>query len=315
MSEIIARLPAAKFVDPERTQDGQRRAHVVSTGLDTLWFNTGTLCNLACTGCYIESSPRNERLAYLTRDEVARFLAEARTLPRPPGTIAFTGGEPFMNPDIIGMLEDALAAGHDVLVLTNAMRPMLKLAAPLEDLLRRFGKRLTLRVSVDHYTRTLHEAERGRRAWLPMLKGLHWLCATGFTVHVAGRTRWGESAADLRAGYAGLFAEQGIDVDAHDPAQLILFPEMDATADVPEITEACWGILGVSPSSLMCANSRMVVKRKDADAPAVLACTLIAYDRRFELGPSLRSALVPVPLNHPHCARFCVLGGGSCSGG
>jgi hypothetical protein len=45
----------------------------------------------------------------------------------------------------------------------------------------------------------------------------------------------------------------------------------------------------------------------------VLACTLIAYDERFELGPTLAEAARRVPLNHPHCARFCVLGGGSCS--
>ena len=34
----------------------------------------------------------------------------------------------------------------------------------------------------------------------------------------------------------------------------------------------------------------------------------------FELGATLAEARGPVPLNHPHCARFCVLGGGACSG-
>jgi hypothetical protein len=168
-------------------------------------------------------------------------------------------------------------------------------------------------VSIDHYTRSLHEQERGRRAWLPMLAGLRWLSDTGFVVHVAGRSRWEESEDALRAGYADLFREQGIRIDATDHEQLVLFPEMDERADVPEITEACWGILDVDPSSVMCANSRMVVKRKGAPAPAVLACTLIAYDPRFELGTDLRGSLVPVALNHPHCARFCVLGGGSCT--
>ena len=37
------------------------------------------------------------------------------------------------------------------------------------------------------------------------------------------------------------------------------------------------------------------------------------YDPRFELGASLREASRPVALNHPHCARFCVLGGAACS--
>ena len=93
----------------------------------------------------------------------------------------------------------------------------------------------------------------------------------------------------------------------------MLFPEMDATVDVPEITEACWGILGKSPASVMCASSRMVVKRRDAAGPAVVACTLLPYDPEFELGATLAEAARPVPLNHPHCARFCVLGGAACS--
>jgi len=314
MTQVIARESGAKFVDPDRTLDGQPRAHVAPSGLDTLWFNTGTLCNLTCTGCYIESSPSNDRLAYLARDEVRRYLAEADALPRRPTTMGFTGGEPFMNPDIVGMLHDTLAAGYRALVLTNAMRPMMKLATPLAELLGEFGTRLQIRVSVDHYRRALHEEERGRRSWQPMIDGLRWLSATGFTLHVAGRTRWDEPEESLRAGYAALFREHGIRVDATDREQLVLFPEMDEQADVPEITEACWGILGVSPESVMCANSRMVVKRKGASAPVVVACTLVAYDPRFELGTDLRSALVPVSLNHPHCARFCVLGGGSCTG-
>jgi hypothetical protein len=59
----------------------------------------------------------------------------------------------------------------------------------------------------------------------------------------------------------------------------------------------------------------MVVKRKGATRPAVLACTLLAYDPQFELGTTLAEASRPVPLNHPHCAKFCVLGGAACSKG
>jgi hypothetical protein len=88
---------------------------------------------------------------------------------------------------------------------------------------------------------------------------------------------------------------------------------MDVRADTPEITTACWGILGKSPEGVMCATSRMVVKRKGAAAPAVVACTLIPYDDAFELGATIIDALGPVALNHPHCSKFCVLGGASCS--
>ncbi len=62
----------------------------------------------------------------------------------------------------------------------------------------------------------------------------------------------------------------------------------------------------------MCASARMVVRRKDAAAASVLACTLLPYDERFDLGETLQAASKSVPLAHPWCASFCVLGGGSC---
>jgi hypothetical protein len=82
---------------------------------------------------------------------------------------------------------------------------------------------------------------------------------------------------------------------------------------VPEITTACWGILKKSPDSVMCASARMVVKRKGAERPAVVACTLLPYDPQFELGSTLAESVGAVRLNHPHCAKFCVLGGAACS--
>ena len=130
---------------------------------------------------------------------------------------------------------------------------------------------------------------------------------------MAGRRFSGEPEQDLRAGFARLFAELDVPIDAADPVRLMLFPEMDAQRDVPEITTACWGILHKSPDDVMCASARMVVKRKDAATPTVLACTLLAYDPQFELGRTLAEAARPVSLNHPYCASFCVLGGAACS--
>ena len=142
---------------------------------------------------------------------------------------------------------------------------------------------------------------------------MRWLRDQGVRMGVAGRTLWGESEADSRAGYARLVAEEGCEIDAQDPGACVLFPEMDETAEVPEITPACWGILGKRPKDVMCATSRMVVKRKGAARPTVLSCTLLPYAPQFEMGETLAAAEAPVKLNHPHCAKFCVLGGASCS--
>ena len=114
----------AKFVDPDVTLTGEPRARVALTKLETLWINTGTLCNITCANCYIESSPSNDRLVYITRKEAAAYLDEIAALGLGTREIGFTGGEPFLNPDMLGMLDDALGRGFDVLLLTNAMQPM-----------------------------------------------------------------------------------------------------------------------------------------------------------------------------------------------
>jgi uncharacterized Fe-S cluster-containing radical SAM superfamily protein len=305
-----------KFSDPDWTATGEPRAHVALERLETLWFNTGTLCNIECRNCYILSSPRNDALAYLTVAEVEAYLDEIAALRLGTREIGFTGGEPFMNPEIISMLEAALARGHRVLVLTNAMRPMMRprVRAGLERLVARHGERLVLRVSLDHHAAAAHDAERGAGSFAMTLEGMRWLRDTGIRMAVAGRRACEEDEAAARAGYAALFAREGFDVDAMNPSECVLFPEMDGAAEVPEITTACWGILGKRPEDVMCASSRMVVKRRGADRPVVLACTLIAYDPAFELGATLAEARGAVSLNHPHCAKFCVLGGASCSG-
>lgn len=314
-------LPLEKFAHPDWTAKGEPRAFVALKALKTLWINTGTLCNITCRNCYIESSPTNDRLAYITAAEVVPFLDEAQALGA--AEIGFTGGEPFMNPELLQMLTAALGRGFNVLVLTNAMQPMQRrqVQQALIDLKDRFGAKLTLRVSLDHYSKALHESERGAGAWQKTIDGLDWLAANGFHIALAGRTCWDEAEAQARQGYAELIAARGWPIDAQSAAELMLFPEMDVKASVPEITTACWGILNKSPDEVMCASSRMIVKRK-GERPVVLPCTLLPYDAAFEMGATLAEAASAdggmftggaVKLCHPHCAKFCVLGAGSCS--
>lgn len=294
--------PAVKWADPALTAKGQARAAVSPRALKTLWLNTGTLCNIECANCYIESSPRNARLGYLRLAEALPFLEEARGMGA--CEVGFTGGEPFMNPDLLLMAAAALERGLAVLILTNAMAPMMNRKEELMALLPRHAGALRLRVSLDHHSAALHDAERGVGSFEKALAGLRWLLAEGFSVSVAGRSFGDEDPAAARAGYRRLLGRE---------AELTVFPEMGAGGEPPEITTECWGLLGKSPDSVMCASSRMVVRRRGDGAPAVLACTLIPYDARFELGRTLAESWRPVSLQHPHCAEFCVLGGASCS--
>jgi MoaA/NifB/PqqE/SkfB family radical SAM enzyme len=90
---IMLDKSAQKFSDPAWTANGERRASVALRALKTLWFNTGTLCNITCANCYIESSPKNDRLAYLSLADVERYLDEVERELFPVRLIGFTGGD------------------------------------------------------------------------------------------------------------------------------------------------------------------------------------------------------------------------------
>lgn len=306
---------SGKFQLSHVTAKGEERASVALNHPETLWFNTGTLCNIECSNCYIRSSPSNDALVYITTDDVQSYLDQVDVRNWPITEIGFTGGEPFMNPQMVDMARMTLERGHRVLILTNAMRPMMRksVQAGLLQIQSDFPGKMELRISLDHFDPAVHDAERGKGSFTKTIQGMQWLQNKGFTMAVAGRSQWGKSDADSRSGYAALFAEHGFSIDADNLGQTVLFPEMDETVEVPEITTACWGILDKSPKDVMCSSSRMVVKRKGATGPTVVACTLLPYEPEFELGHTLEDAERAVSLNHPHCAKFCVLGGASCS--
>jgi predicted phosphodiesterase len=300
-------LPAADRyftgVALERREIAERPPVVPLDRLETLWVNTGTLCNLACTTCFMESTPTNDALAYMPRGAFGALLKAA---PASLVEIGFTGGEPFMNPDILSMLELALGAGRQVLVLTNAMRPMRRHEAAIGRLAGTYPGKFAVRVSLDHYEAGRHDAIRGKGGFAATVKGLRFLAGAGVKLSVASRTPWGETEAAMRAGFGWLFAAEGLAIDARDPGALVLFPEMDVASPAPKVTRAA---LAAVPAEkpLMCATSRMAVLRKGETVVRIAPCTLLPEQ-------SLETMDSPVALSHPHCAQFCVYGGASCAG-
>ena len=208
-------LPKTKFADPHRTMKGEPRAWVKYKKTETLWFNTGTLCNIECLNCYIESSPTNDRLVYLTVDDVVPYLDELDAAGEHGIEIGFTGGEPFLAPDMVPIIEAVVSRGHTALILTNAMKPLMRKRVQngLKALQEQYNDQMRFRVSLDHYSEDLHNAERGRGAFEAASLGLSWLAAEGFELDLAGRTVWGEDEDVSRAGYAKLIEEFKLGID------------------------------------------------------------------------------------------------------
>ena len=113
--------------------------------LDTLWFQvSGTICNIACTHCFISCSPANHSHEMLTFEEVEQRLAEARRLG--VREYYFTGGEPFLNRDMIRILRATLRQGP-ASVLTNGMLLHRRLCLELRELFDDSEYSLDIRVS------------------------------------------------------------------------------------------------------------------------------------------------------------------------
>jgi len=299
-----------KFKDPKVTANGSDRAFIEADKIKTLWFNTGTLCNIECKNCYIESSPKNDRLVYLTFDEVKNFIDEAVEKNLGTEEIGFTGGEPFMNKDIIRMIEYSLSKGLKTLVLSNAMKPMLN---RVEEIKKVNHKNLTIRVSIDHYEKSKHEEIRGKNTYDIMMKGLKWLDENDFNYALATRLLWNETEEELRKNFGIFVKNNHLKLNTNSKQELVTFEEMDESVDTPEITTSCWEILKKDPKDIMCSSSRMIVRKKGLKKPSVIACTLLPYDEEFDLGQTLTNSLQKIYLNHKHCSKFCVLGGSSCS--
>ena len=299
------------FLNKNFTSDGKPRAYVELRNIETLWFNTGTLCNLKCNDCYIESSPTNKNLQYINLKEVKKYIEEVKENNFGTKHVGLTGGEPFMNPFILDILNYLLKQKLKVLVLSNGMRPI---KLKFENLLNLpYRNNLIIRISVDHYKRNYHEAVRGFKTWKQLIENIIWLNNKGFNINIASKLSKYESEESLRNGFNKLFKKNQLKINAFDKSQLTIFPIMNSNNNATEITQDCWKILNKNPANIMCSNSRMIVKRKNETDTKVLSCTLITKDREFELGKNLTSSEKKVFLNHPFCSQFCVLGNSSCS--
>src|SRR4051812_9262048 len=145
------------------------------SGLDTVWFQvSGSLCNLACTHCFISCSPRNDRHALLDAATVERYLAEAESLG--VREYYFTGGEPFLNPEMDAILAAALRRGPAT-VLTNGTLITARRAAALKALAEASPYSLDIRLSLDGFDAPANDAIRGEGVFARILEALGHLAA------------------------------------------------------------------------------------------------------------------------------------------
>ena len=274
--------------------------------LDTVWFQVaGTLCNLSCNHCFITCNATNHAHEIMTRAEVRTFLEEAATLG--VKDFYFTGGEPFLNRELPGILEDALRIGPAT-VLTNATLITRARAEELKRLEAAGRYSLEARVSLDGLTPETNDPIRGEGSFEATLLGLRELARAGFLPIITATQTWSDADDGLlRERFHGFLMDLGL-----PRPRLKILPlfrigrEAQRThgyAPAERLTEE--HMRGFDPWTLQCSTSRMVTSR------GVYVCPILIDSPAARMGATLRDTLKPFPLAHGAC-HTCWATGASC---
>ena len=146
--------------------------------LDDLWFQVaGTLCNLTCHHCFISCSPKNRSFGFLTLAQVQSALEESVALG--VKEYYFTGGEPFLNPEMVPILLETLKYGPAT-VLTNGTVLQDEWLHALRAGEEASVYSLEFRVSIDGFSSAANDPIRGEGTFERAMQGVTKLVTTGF---------------------------------------------------------------------------------------------------------------------------------------
>jgi uncharacterized Fe-S cluster-containing radical SAM superfamily protein len=276
--------------------------------LDALWFQlTGTLCNLRCRHCFISCAPDNREFGFLSRDEVGRRLDEAATLG--VRETYFTGGEPFLHPEIVEILAASLER-FPTTVLTNGIPIKRRHAEALAAAASASPYSLEVRLSIDGFDAETNDAIRGPGAFDRAMRGLDALLAHGFLPLVTAVRTWEDDAEP--AVYEGFL--EALRARGYARPRVKLLPTLKLGAEVeraggyrPHERVTAGMMEGFDPAPLVCAGARVVTDR------GIWVCPILLDAPGGNLGDDLAAAAAaPFRLSHSAC-HTCWLHGAICA--
>ena len=280
--------------------------HVPLLALDTLWFQVaGTVCNIACTHCFISCSPKNHSHEMLTLSDVETRLAEARTLG--VRDYYFTGGEPFMNRDLLPMLEATLKQGP-ASVLTNGMLLRKEVCRRLRELADQSEYSLDIRVSLDGFDRETHDAIRGEGVWDRVMIGLGNLAEAGINpVITVTEAADGVRTDDGRKRFLDLIRSWGFPKPRLKTLPLFrIGAEEKRTRAYQDWERLTSDYLSDRDAEvLQCSSSRMITSK------GVYVCPILIETAEARMGDTISETLRPFPLRYGAC-HTCWVEGVSC---
>jgi len=276
--------------------------------LDALWIQVaGTLCNLTCTHCFVSSGPGDDHHALMARDEVRNHVADGLALGAKE--FYFTGGEPFVHPAMLEIIEETLEHGP-VTVLTNGTLFTRERVTTLARLAAASRYALELRVSLDGPSAAEHDRLRGPGSFERALAGLRALTAAGLLPIVTATQGAGDQAMALIERYLVMLHDAGI-----ARPRLKLLPMFQLGREVARSRgyEPAETLIGLPPAAfdphrLQCSGCRAVTSR------GVFVCPLLVDEPGGRMAGSLDRALGPFALRVGACYT-CHVTGMTCGNG
>ena len=269
---------------------------VPSISLDTLWFQVaGTICNLKCTHCFISCSPSNHSHEMLTLGEVRRRLAEA--IPLGVREYYFTGGEPFLNPEMLPILEETLQQGPAT-VLTNGMFLSPDRCRSLKRIFDASEYSLDIRVSIDGYTAEVNDPIRGAGTFEKILGGISNLAAAGLNPVVTVTEACEEAGSPAgRSRFLDWMRSIGLERPRLKVLSLFRIGAEEGRLRAYESWESLRGrhLTPDEAEKLQCSSCRMVTSR------GVYVCPILIDEPRALMGESLSQTLRPFRLEYGAC--------------
>jgi len=280
--------------------------------IDDLWFMVGSRCNLTCSHCYVGSSPTNNSLEQISIKDILPYLEDGKEFGLE--NIYFTGGEPFINSDIINMIELSLKYGN-VTVLTNATYPLTRFIPKLKLLNENSENNIIFRVSLDHFRKEIHDNIRGKGMFDITVKNVIALCKAGFKPIITATpiVYEGNNLSEEEASnkIIDLFNLEGVDVNV----KILPFTlEMGANQVKKEpvfISENCMSLPGIDVKNFQCHSGRTL--EKIGGNMKVYPCPIIYNNKKYEMGDNLRNSFKKVKLTHKSCFDFCYNAKGTCT--
>jgi len=264
--------------------------------LDTLWFQVaGTLCNLKCTHCFISSSPTNHSHEMMSLADVRPYLEEAEALG--VKEYYFTGGEPFLNREIVEIIEAALALGP-VSVLTNGVLIRPETAARLRALADDSPYSLDLRISIDGADAATNDPIRGEGTFERILAGIRILAAAGLNpVVTVTEACEGALSAEGRARLLAFLRKTGLEQPRLKVMPLLRLGAETRRSRAYAEWESLMGrtLTPEEAEALQCSSCRMVTSK------GVYVCPILIDFPGARMASTLAEALRPFALSYPAC--------------